>query len=298
MAMPNMSPTTAAERAASQVAAVRDSPQARLGLLAETYRGPTGRAPRHLPFRRAALSFMGWQLRRGVLNPLDAGRPGSPWWRGVNERLLYDGCETVALAGGLPAAARSSTTGLWEDFVAAPTAANWYRAHNGSIVAAYLDLRALAEAENEPERFFLNVVLLRVLYAHALVAAPRLALGRLAPLGRLVGDPRLGMAGVFLSLGRVLPDSYPLEQPVSTYIESERGLGRLLDYAVIAPRLQHLYEWSAETLTQPDLLELIDDGNPTYAWSSADRGVWRAPARQARLAGLLGRVTDTAKFVG
>ena len=49
---------TAAERAAAQVAAVRDSPQARLGLLAETYRGPTGRAPDHLPFRRAALSFM------------------------------------------------------------------------------------------------------------------------------------------------------------------------------------------------------------------------------------------------
>jgi hypothetical protein len=98
--------------------------------------------------------------RRGVLNPLGAGRPGSPWWRGVNERLLYDGCETVALAGGVPAAAGSSTTPLWEDFVAAP---------------------------------------------------------RLAPLGRLVGDPRLGMAGVFLSLGRVLPDRYPLKEPVSTY---------------------------------------------------------------------------------
>jgi hypothetical protein len=32
------------------------------------FRGPTGRAPRHLPFRRAALSFMRWQARRGVLN--------------------------------------------------------------------------------------------------------------------------------------------------------------------------------------------------------------------------------------
>ena len=51
----------------------------------------------------------------------------------------------------------------------------------------------------------MNVALGRVLYAHALVAAPRLALGRFAPLGRLLGDPRLGMAGAFLSLGRVLP---------------------------------------------------------------------------------------------
>jgi hypothetical protein len=65
---------------------------------------------------------------------------------------------------------------------------------------------------------------------------------------------------------------------------------------VIAPRLQHLYEWSAETLAQPDLLDLIDEGNPTYAWSSADRGIWAAPVRQTRLARLLGRVTEVARF--
>ena len=40
----------------------------------------------------------------------------------------------------------------------------------------------------------MNVALVRVLYAHSLVAAPHLALGRFAPLGRLLGDPRLGMA--------------------------------------------------------------------------------------------------------
>jgi hypothetical protein len=284
-------PITAAERAARQVAAVRDSPAARLRLLGETYRGPTGKAPHHLPFRRAALSFMNWQLRRGVLNPLHAPRPGSPWWRGVNERLLYDGCEAVALAAGLPADERSSTTVLWENFVAEPSPANWYRAHNSSIVAAYVDMRGLAEAESEPERFFLNVVLVRVLYAHALVAAPDLALGRLAPLGRLLGDPRLGMTGVFLSLGRVLPDSYPLDLPASSYIARERGLGRLLDYAVIGPRLQLLYRWSAQTLAQPELLELIDEGNPTYVWSAADGAVWRQPRGKSKLAGPLSRIT-------
>ena len=69
--------------------------------MARVFHGPTGRAPRHLPFRRAALSFMRWQARRGVLDPLDASPPGSVWWRAVNERLLRDGCETVALLGGL-----------------------------------------------------------------------------------------------------------------------------------------------------------------------------------------------------
>jgi hypothetical protein len=62
-------------RAQAQVAAARDDPQARLALIERTYHGPTGRAPRHLPFRRAALSFMRWQAERGLLNPLDAWPP-------------------------------------------------------------------------------------------------------------------------------------------------------------------------------------------------------------------------------
>jgi hypothetical protein len=37
-----------------------DTPAARLALMARLFDGPTGRAPRHRPFRRAALSFMRW----------------------------------------------------------------------------------------------------------------------------------------------------------------------------------------------------------------------------------------------
>jgi hypothetical protein len=193
-------------QAEAQVEAVRDDPAGRLALMARLFRGPTGRALRHLPFRQAALSFIRWQARRGLLNPLAASPPGSVWWRAVNERLLRDGCETVALLGGAVGEPSSQAVRLWLDFSASPTGHCWYRAHNGSIVGGYLDHRGLAEAENAPERFFMNVALARVLYAHALVSSPRLALGRLAPLGRAVGDPRLGMAGVFLSLSRVLLD--------------------------------------------------------------------------------------------
>ena len=144
-------------------------------------------------------------------------------------------------------------------------------------MGGYLEHRDLAEAESAPERFFMNVALARVLYAHALVGAPRLALGRLAPLGRLLGDPRLGMAGVFLSLRRVLPDRYPLALDVERYIADEQRLGRMLDYAVIVPRLQRLYEWSAQELDEPRLLELVRDGNPIYAWPFEQRHVWRTP---------------------
>jgi hypothetical protein len=263
--------------AEAQVAAARDSPEARFALVDRTYHGPTGRAPRHLPFRRAALSFMRWQAQRGLLNPLQASPPGSVWWRAVNERLLRDGCEAVALVGGRSGEPSSQTLRLWLEFVANPTGSNWYRAHNASVVAAYLEHQTLAEAESAPERFFMNVALVRVLFAHTLVAAPRLALGRFAPLSRVLGDPRLGMASVFLSLRRVLPNRYPLARDVESYIANEQRLGRLLDYAVIVPRLQRLYEWSAEELGEPRLLELVRDGSPIYAWPYEKRHVWRAP---------------------
>ena len=263
--------------AEAQVAAARDDPAERLALLERTYHGPTGRAPRRLPFRRAALSFMRWQTDRGLLEALHASPPGSRWWRAVNERLLRDGCESVALSGGLPGEPSSRAVGLWLQFIGRPTGRNWYRAHNASIVGAYLEHRELAEAETAAERFFMNVALGRVLYAHALNAAPRLALGRCAVLGRMLGDPRLGMAGVFLSLGRVLPDRYPLAYDVQRYIAAEHRLGRVLDYAVMVPRLQPLYEWSAEELGEPRLVGLVRDGNPIYAWPYEERHVWRSP---------------------
>src|ERR1700712_1501424 len=109
--------TSAREAAEARVAAVRDDPAGRLELMARLFDGPTGPAPRALPFRRAALSFMLWQADRGVLDP-----GGSPWWRAMNERLLRDGCEAVARSAGLGGEMSSPTIGLWMTFIATPTA--------------------------------------------------------------------------------------------------------------------------------------------------------------------------------
>jgi hypothetical protein len=220
---------------------------------------------------------MRWQAQRGLLNPLDASPSGSVWWRAMNERLLRDGCEAVALVGGRSGEPSSPAVRLWLEFIATPTPPHWYRAHNASIVAGYLEHEALADEENAPERFFMNVALARVLFAHALVAAPRLALGRLAGLAHLLGDPRLGMTGAFLSLRRVIPNHYRLARDVEWYIADEQRLGRLLDYAVIAPRLQRLYEWSAEELGELRLRGLVRNGSPIYAWPYEKRHVWRSP---------------------
>jgi hypothetical protein len=268
----------AATWAADQVEIVRDDPMGRLALVERSYHGPFGQAPQHLPYRRAAMSFMRWQMRRGVLQPCNADRPGSPWWRAVNERLLRDGCEAMALSGDLSGPPSSRSVQFWLSFADYPSAQSWYRAHNASIVAAYLEHRELAEAESVAERFFLNVVLLRVLFAHALVAAPGLSLGWLRALAPLFGDPRFGMTGIFLQLSRVLPDEYPLRDDVRCYLRDELSFGRVLDFGVIAPRLPELYEWSAHELGAPGLLSCVCDGAPTYAWAIEDRDVWSPPS--------------------
>jgi hypothetical protein len=139
----------------------------------------------------------------------------------------------------------------------------WYRAHNASVAAAYLEHRDPAEAENDAERFFMNVVLCRVLYAHALVAAPRIALSWLGPLAPFLGDPRLGMTGIFVQLSRVLPDEYPLRGSLPSYLTGEHGFGRLVDFGVMIPRLQQLFEWSAHELGEPGPLACARDGAMT-----------------------------------
>lgn len=273
--VPPSEPTPAADFTTARLAEVRDDPQARLELLRWSYTPVSGSPPMHLRYRRAALAFMQWQVRRGLLAPLDDRHPGSPWWRAVNERLLRDTCEARMRVIGHPGPSSSLSTQASVRFAFRPSVRAWYLAHNVTIVRGYLDNRGLAEAENQVERFFINLVLVRLLYAHALVAAPRLALSWLAPAAPWLGDPRRAMTGLFLSVARVLPDRYPLDGVLDDYVLAEHTIGRLLDHGVVTPRLAHLYEWSARTLGIPELTTLLDHGTPAYAWDPADREPWR-----------------------
>ena len=280
--------------ALASVGAVRDDPGGRLGLMRSQYRVPPDVDRGYLPFRQAASAFMRWQLRRGLLNPISSPRPGSPWWRAINERLLYDGVEARALAFGHPGPPSLPSAAAWLDFIRRPSVASWYRAHNMSVVGAYLEHEHLAAREGRIERFFINLVLVRVLYTHAMVAAPRLALGWLAPAGRVLGDPRLGMTGIFLSLSRVLPDRYPLGDDIAPYAQLEHGLGHLLDIGVISPRIDRLYAWSATELDTPGLRQLLSGQTPCYAWPAGDQQPWNpTPSRLARLSRRLLPVTPS-----
>jgi hypothetical protein len=271
------SPVSAATIAEERVAEVRDDPRARLELLRSSYSPTPGTEPLHLAYSRSALAFMAWQLRRGLLDPLDAERPGSPWWRAINERLLRDTCEARSRLLGHPGPPSSPSVEPSVVFARRPTRRSWYRAHNVTIVSAFLDHRELAERENRIERFFINLVLVRVLYAHALVTAPRLALSWLSPIAPWLGDPRRDVTGMFLSVSRVLPLVYPLEGDLDTYIADEHTVGRVLDVGVIVPRLTELYRWSAQELEIPGVADLVRDATPAYAWDHHDREPWSPP---------------------
>jgi hypothetical protein len=282
----------AAAEALSMVEAVRDDPARRLRLAGSFYDDRPGRAPIRA-YRRAELAFMRWQVQRGVLAAPDSARPGSAWWRSVNEGLLRDAWEADRLLAGRPGLASSPPVSRWADFLRQPSAVSWYRAHNASIIAGYLKHQALCTAELPVERFFMNVALARVLYAHALVARPKLALGRMRAVSRPLGDPRWRGADLFLSLHNILPDRYPLDGfALSEILALENYAGRLVDYGVMLPRVQALYAFAAADLDEPRLLDLIRDGLPAYAWTNDGDHPWRT-ARSRRLRSVLTWLTSS-----
>ena len=260
--------------ASARVEAVGDDPAARYRLAAEFYDGAHAGTER-ARYRHAELSFLSWEIERGVLDPPASGRPGSRWWRGVSDRLLGDKVEADLLSRTAAGSPSSRTVELWTGFIRAPSPAAWYRAHNASIVAGYLEHEPLAAAELPAERFMMNVALARVLYAHALAAAPKLALGPLAPLGHLLGYPRRGSVGLFLDLHNVFPESYPLDDwPLDALIRAEGTLARTLDDGIIAPRLAELYAFAALALEEPRVRAFVSDGTPCYCWPPEEQAPW------------------------
>jgi hypothetical protein len=263
----------AARIAAVEIEAVQDSTESRYRL-AEAFYQAGGASRERGRYGRGELSFLGWQIERGVLDAPSADGGGSAWWRAVSDTLLRDQVEADLLSDA-PSAASSRNVELWLDFIRAPSPVTWYRAHNASVVAGYLAHEALAAKELLVERFMINVALIRALYAHALVAAPRLALGMFAPLGRLLGDPRRRSIGLFLDLHNQFPDPYPPHGwSMEDLIVGHGRLAQIIDLGLIPSDLTELYGFAAAALGQPRIKTLVSDGAPCYVWPAEDRAPW------------------------
>ncbi|MET0702861.1 MAG: hypothetical protein ABWY93_24685 [Mycobacterium sp.] len=282
---------SAAAQALRMVEAVADDPARRMDLAAAFYDDRPHRRS-ITSYRRAELSFMHWQVRRGALNPTSGSQPGSPWWRAINARLLCDSWEAHHLAAGVPGTASRPAVTRWMEFLDGPTPQSWYRAHNTSIAAGYAEYRALSEAELPAERFFMDVTLGRVLFVHGILMNPRKFRGPVFwPLARVLTDPRSRSVDLYLSLRNILPSAYPIAgQSITAILDAENFAGRVIDYGVFLPRAQALYEFAAADLDEPGLRDFIDDGGLTYAWPSAERGVWE-PRKSRALIALVARMS-------
>ena len=150
---------------------------------------------------RSALAFMRWQLRRGLLNPIDGERPGGPWWRAVRTTAARQ-CEGRSRLLGHPGPASSPSVEPSVGFARGPSPLMpWPPRHDRP---RYLDTvtwppcRAVLHQPGPRPRAVRPRSRL----------APRLALAWLAPIARWLGDPRRE-PGTFLSVSQVLPRVTP-----------------------------------------------------------------------------------------
>jgi hypothetical protein len=265
----------AALMAAARIEEIQTSTDSRYRLAEAFYKGRDGSRKRGR-YGRGQLSFLRWQIDRGVLDPTSAGG-GCFWWRAVSDMLLRHQVEADLLSETGSDAASSRQVGLWLEFIRAPSPVAWYQAHNASIVAGYFAHEALAARELPVERFMINVALIRLIYAHALVAAPRLALGAFAPLGRFLGDPRRRSMRLFLDLHNQFPEDYPPHGWSMDDLLHEHGrIAQLIDYGLIPSDLTGLYEFAAAALEEPRIATLVSGGIPCYVWPAEERAPWLA----------------------
>lgn len=254
-----------------RVREVRDQPQGRLRLrevFYENYGFPERAGVARHGFGKSELDFLAWEIERGVLNsPQHPEKPGSPWWRAVNEDFLYWG-ELAALVQGsqLPQGQAPRLVRHWLRYIKEPSAVTWYRAHNASIIQAYLDHVPRAMQESPGEQLFMNVVLYRVLYAQAMVEGCDYAF---ADLGRLLANPCFPAVHVLLELPDFYPRSYPLsEQEVRDLMHCGHDLADVVvdvfDEFFILPNVQELYQEASGWNQIQDLLRLVEDRRPVY----------------------------------
>jgi hypothetical protein len=255
-------------RADRRVAAVRESPTARYGLREDFYREYGFGLGDGLG--NAELAFLEWEIERGVLVNPAAPKPGSPWWRAVNEGLLRDGERArEAHQAGLDDQVHDPDVRRWITYLNAPSAVTWYRAHNGTVSSGYLDEVELARRESPVEQQFVNIVLYRVLFAQVMVEGRAFPERALSELASIAANPRLPAVEVLTGAPDFYPKNYPLTpKDVKHVLHRGPGLEELavdvLDEVLILPHAERIYTYCAQVLAQPRLLELLADGKPVY----------------------------------
>jgi len=249
---------------------VEDDPQARLALARRFYTETPNRRKHN--WGTSLLGFMDWELRRGVLNPIDGTPPGSPWWRAVNGRLLLDAQEAFLLHEEGHDRSANPGVNAWLGFLDDQTSVNWYRAHNTSICLGYVASSQLARHESGHEQKLTNLILARALFTQAVVDGQPWSFGLLTPVLARSFDPEGKMVGVVVRDSRLYPMSYPLSEADCHRLDRRPHhpgelLPSIVDQLFIRSRLERLFEYIAGDLGLPDVEQLQWNGSACYPWA-------------------------------
>jgi hypothetical protein len=259
-----------------------NNPQARLTIRQNFYRKYGNDVAIRNPFIRriircltrreglgiSELEFMGWEIRREVLNPVVLPLPGgSPWWRNVNLKfiiLAQTAAEIVQMKKENDPEINNEVR-LWLQFIKRGTPRSWYRAHNASIVRAYLDFIPDAKLETIYEQTFMNEVLYRLLFAQAMVEDDTI----FKAIGEFDANPLLPSVDLIVHIPAFYPDHYPLSKDDIQYVMHkghgvDGDLERDFDDYLIYPHIPALYSIAADWLNIPALRDFQNDGKPIY----------------------------------
>ena len=252
--------------AARRVADVRDDPHGRRAVAEESYVSVSSPLER---YSRAELAFIDWEIRRGVLLPVQTdGGGGSAWWRAVNQTLLRDCVEGSLLhRDGFTSGGTNPAVDLWLRFFAAPSPMSWYRAHNASIVTGYMTSADLASSEAEAERLLMNLILTRALYAY-LLAAGKARIGLLERIGRWLANPAGAGIVAVIDMPGFYPSTYPISPPDAEMLQGvgfgpDTLIGELANLLIFSD-IKRVFQWNAERIGVPALCDLTTDDAPCY----------------------------------
>ena len=223
---------------------IEDFPEKRLALRQAFYQQYGFGTRKALNYGDSEIAFLKWEIKRGVLNPMDdPDQPGSKWWRDVNLNFIF----YSELAGKMWTANVTNPNApapvqKWLTYIANPRSTTWYRAHNSSILAGFQLYPDDAGLENNIEQEFLNIILYRLLFAQALVEDATI----FGDIGKLVANPELFAVKLITSLVDFYPDHYPLTPADKPIIEGkghsiEEWLVHEMDQVIILPHIVKLY---------------------------------------------------------
>ncbi len=273
-------------QARTKVDAIKNDPQARIALRKAFYEkyGANLFAKNGLGYGDAEIAFMEWECRRGVLNPLQGSKPGSPWWFNVNLEFLYWGeLSQLVYESRYRFDELDTEVSLWQAYIKKPSPATWYRAHNRSIASGYLRFAELAKKENVFERIFMNEVLYRLLYVGVLQMGPVSKL----PFRKLMDtifDPAVGIMNIVEDIPAFYPQNYPMSEEDAINVvyqgKSISGIAnKELNTLLMLPHIDTIYALSEKWLSLPGLSKYTDHNRPIYPEISANLPVAKGPVK-------------------